>query len=238
MTPALRSALACLLALGASLPCAQAISGGSALAALREVSAQPYAATGRIVEMKGRRAAPVPVEWEIILADPSARGGVRVVTVANARITSENTPLHGFTGVPNLPAIDTAKVSIDARTLFQAVQAEAETGRIGFHWLDYTLQTDPATGSPVWSVDLYDHLSQPVASLEVSASTGSLLHPVEFAPGVKPVSEGSRFGGAVGQASENVGGALREAGQSLLRGIGDMQEYLFGERSIGHRSEN
>lgn len=206
------------------------------MAALREVSAQPYAATGRIVEVKGRRAAPVPMEWEIILADSSARGGVRVVTVANARITSENTPLHGFAGVPNLPAIETAKVSVDARALFQAVQAETEAERIGFHWLDYTLRTDPATGVPVWTVDLYDHLSQPVASLEISATNGSLMHPVEFAPGVKPVSEGSRFGGAVGQASENVGGTLRGAGQSLLRGIGDIQEYLFGERSIGHRS--
>jgi len=208
------------------------------LAAFREVSAQPYAATGRIVEVKGRRAAPVPVEWEIVLADPSARGGVRVVTVANGRITSENTPLTGFAGVPNLPAIDAAKVSIDARTLFQLVQAETESERVGFHWLDYTLRTDPSTGIPVWSVDLYDHLSQPVASLEISASKGSLLHPVELAPGVRPVSERSRFGGAVGQASENVGGALREMGQSLLRGIGDIQEYLFGERSIGHRSDD
>jgi hypothetical protein len=236
MTPVPRFALGVLLALVGPMPCVVAFSGGSVLAALREVSAQPYAATGRIVEVKGRRAAPVPVEWEIVLADPSARGGVRVVTVANARITSENTPLHGFAGVPNHPAIDLAKVLLDARPLFQVVQAETESERVGFHWLDYTLRTDPSTGAPVWSVDLYDHLSQPVASLEISASTGSLLHPVEFAPGYKPVSEGSRFGGAVGRTSENVGGALREAGQSFLRGIGDVQEYLFGERSIGHRS--
>ena len=54
---------------------------GSAILALRAVADQPYAADARIVELKGERADPMPAEWQILLADPSARGGVREVLV-------------------------------------------------------------------------------------------------------------------------------------------------------------
>jgi hypothetical protein len=112
---------------------------GSAILALRTIAEQPYAANATIVELKGERAEPIPAEWQILLADPSARGGVRLVSVANGVITSESTPLKGYSNVAEMPGIRTAEISVDVPSLFQLVQKQAEEAQVGFHWLDYTL---------------------------------------------------------------------------------------------------
>jgi hypothetical protein len=60
---------------------------GSALTAMQTISVHPVAQSAAFVELRGERGDPVPAEWIVLLADPSARGGVRELTVANGQIT-------------------------------------------------------------------------------------------------------------------------------------------------------
>ena len=147
-----------------------AATAGSAILALRTVANQPYAADARIVELRGERADPMPAEWRILLADPSARGGVREVSVANGAITSERTPLKGFQNVAEMAAIQTSQVSLDSSDLLQSVREQANEARVAFHWLDYTLRTDASTRKPVWTIRLYDDLGALVGTMGVRGS--------------------------------------------------------------------
>ncbi len=207
---------------------------GSAILALRAVADQPYAANARIVELKGERADPMPAEWQILLADPSARGGVREVSVANGAITSERTPLKGFENVSEMPAIQTSEVSVDSSSLFQSVQQHANDARVAFHWLDYTLRTDAAAHEPVWTVRLYDELGSIVGTMGIAAQGGAIVQAIQMPDG-SPVkkTEGKKVGGLFGKISDFTESTARKVGDTTLRTVGTVQEFLVGERTIG-----
>ncbi|MFM8981514.1 MAG: hypothetical protein ACKOLA_01170, partial [Spartobacteria bacterium] len=76
----IRSALA-ILVLTASA--ALAGNAGSAISAMQTVADQPVAQSAAFIELRGERGDPMPAEWAVLLADPSARGGVREMTLAN-----------------------------------------------------------------------------------------------------------------------------------------------------------
>lgn len=168
---------------------------GSVLLAFQTIQSQPYAKDARLVEIKGEKGDPFPNEWSMLLADPTARGGVREIGISNGLITAERTPLSGFTEVANSPVIDSSKLLVDAPALFQAVQAEAVAARVGFHWLDYTLQVPANSLSPVWTVKLYDSLGGLVGTMGISADTGVLAVPMQLAEGVTSETENKKVGG-------------------------------------------
>lgn len=204
--------------------------GGSALHALQTVSAQDFAKNATIVEIKGVRGEPMPAEWTVLMADPGARGGVREVVVSSGRILSERAPMHGFTEVATLPSIDMQRVSIDAGNVFQNVNEQASAGKMGFHWIDYTLRTDPQSMQPVWTVRVFDKLGSEIGRTRISADGGMILEPlVDQAASTSK----KRPGGLVGRVIDFSESAGRKVGDTTLRTVGNVQEFLVGERTVG-----
>jgi len=206
---------------------------GSVVLAFQTIQSQPYAKDARLVEIKGEKGDPFPNEWAMLLADPTARGGVREVGISNGLITAERTPLRGFTDVANSPVIDSSRLLVDAPALFQAVQAESVAARVSFHWLDYTLQVPLNSLSPVWTVKLYDSLGGLVGTMGIFADTGVLAFPMQLPEGIKSESESKKVGGLVGKVSDLATDTAEKTQDTTLRFIGDVQEFLIGERTIG-----
>jgi hypothetical protein len=210
---------------------------GSAILALRTIAEQPYAANATIVELKGERAEPMPAEWQILLADPSARGGVRLVSVANGVITSESTPLKGYSNVADMPGIRTGEISVDVPSLFQLVQKQAEEAQVGFHWLDYTLRADPASRAPVWTIWLHDQLGSLVATMGIAAQGGGIVQGIQLPDGSSPrKSDTKKLGGLLGEIGNFTESTARKIGDTTLHAIGTVQEFLVGERTIGTKA--
>lgn len=211
---------------------------GSAILALRTIADQSYAANATIVELRGERADPMPAEWRILLADPSARGGVREVSVVNGAITSERTPLKGFQNVSDMPAIQTSEVVMDANGVFESVQSHANEARVAFHWVDYTLRTDAATSKPVWTIRLYDDLGAIVGTMGIAAQGGAIVQAIQLPDG-SPVkkSQGKKVGGLIGKIADFTESTARKVGDTTLRTVGTVQEFLVGERTVGPKDE-
>jgi hypothetical protein len=214
-------------------PAAMAESAGSALLALRNIAAEPFLKDAVAVRVQGGNAAPMPAEWSILLADPSARGGVREITVVNGRITSERTPLQGFGSVATMPPLDPEKITVDADTIFHNVHNQAVANRVGFDLLDYTLETDPALAAPVWSVKLVRQDGTLAGTITLSAFGGGVVRPLVAAPGAEPTPSKKKVGGLVGKISDSAGNIGKRVGDTTLRVIGNVQEFLVGERTVG-----
>jgi hypothetical protein len=167
---------------------------GSAILALQTVAGQSYAANANIVELQGKRADPMPSEWLILLADSSARGGVREVSVANGAITAERTPLRGFQDVSGMPALRPSEVSVDNTSLFESVHRQAEDAHLAFHWLDYSLKTDAAIGQPVWTVRLFDEMGTAVGTMTVDAKGGAIVQSLQMPDGLPLKTTGRKNG--------------------------------------------
>jgi len=159
------------------LTAAVALAGnaGSAISAMQTVADQPVAQSAAFIELRGERGDPMPAEWAVLLADPSARGGVREMTVANGQITSERTPLAGYSDISSRPALDRTKVSVDASSAFDIAHREAVQSQLGFHWIDYTLATNPQTFQPEWTVRLYDSSGSLAGTTRIAALGGEVI---------------------------------------------------------------
>jgi len=227
----------CLLAATATAvasPAAPAFSG------IQAVQAQPYGKSARMVEIRGERGEPQPKEWIFLLSDPKARGGVREVTVADGKITSERTPLRGMAVMTGLAPLNTKTLAVDSDKVFRTVQAESAKSEIGFHWLDYTLLTDPQSNAPVWNVKLYDYMGASVGTIRISAVSGAVVSPLQATPtaGEEPAPSESALGGILGNVSKAAGRAVKSTTDSTLRFIGTVQEELVGERTIGPKEQD
>ena len=210
---------------------------GSVIQSMQTIADQPYAHNASFVEVKGERGCPNPEEWMILLSDPTARGGVREVTVANGRITSERTPLRGFTDVANVPALSRSKVVADVGSVFQAVDQEAIAKKVGFDWIDYSLKSDTASDTPLWNVKLYDSMGSLVATATVSATNGLLTGPLELVGDAAQENNTKRPGGLVGKIIDFSETTFRKTQDSTLRTIGNVQEFMVGERTVGPKKD-
>jgi hypothetical protein len=227
----------CIFILGASFSFAG--NAGSAIAALQLAASQPVAANAAFIELRGQRGDPMPPDWTILLADPSARGGVREIAVASGKIVSERTPLAGYSGIASRPALDRSKVSVDSNSVFDIAHSEAVSSRVGFHWLDYTLATNPATFQPEWTVRLYDASGSLAGSLRIAAQGGTVIEPLVPAEGSQAQDSSSkRPGGLVGTVVDFTESTAKKVQNSTLRTIGNVQEFLVGERTIGPDDDN
>jgi len=225
------------LATAISMGPAFAAPAGPAFSGIEAVKTQPYGKSAQVVEIHGERGEPQPREWTLLLNDPKARGGVREVTMAGGKITAERAPLRGTIDVAGLAPLETKLLTCDSDRVFSTVQSEAIKNGIGFHWIDYTLRTDPQSNAPVWTVKLYDHMGASVGSIRISASGGSIVSPLQTDPDLRARADStakeSRKGGLANDVGTAANRAARSTKDSTLRFVGSLQEAITGERTIG-----
>jgi len=214
---------------------------GPAFSGIEAVKTQPYGKSAQVVEIRGERGEPQPREWTLLLSDPKARGGVREVTVAGGRITAERAPLRGTADMTGLAPLDTKALAFDSDRVFTTVQSEAKQCGAGFHWIDYTLRTDPQSNAPVWNVKLYDHMGASVGSIRISATGGAVVSPLQTDPDLRARAEStskeSRMGGLASDVGTAANRAAKSTKDSTLRFIGSLEEAITGERTIGPKEE-
>ena len=220
--------------------CAAALSAapaGPAFAGLSAIKSQSYAGTSQVVEIRGERGEPQPAEWIVILHDPSARGGVRELTIVNGQITAERTPLRGPTEIAALVPMDSSMFKLDSDAVFRTVQSESVRNQIGFDWIDYKLRTDPETKAPAWSVCLFDKEGSALAPMRISAGDGALLCPLQVNASARARKDASEdiipVGGLVGTVGNAAVKAANKTKNSALHLAGTLQEVFVGERTIG-----
>lgn len=148
----------------------------SALQALKDAS-RPELVAG-LAEVKGKEGIPQPSEWVIICNDPSAHGGIRELTIANAHIISERTPMGEYAGEGDLPHLTVLPTMIDSGAIFKIVNQEARTAKIGFDSIDYALRVDAVSKKPLWIIQLHKASGALAGTMEISAETGAVLRPL------------------------------------------------------------
>lgn len=200
-----------------------------------------------LIELKGERGGDQPQAWTLLFNDPSARGGIREVVVSNGEITSERTPLGGFSGTGSLPTIQLNRLNLDSNKAFQIANQAAITANVGFHWVNYTMRADVDNTMPIWVVELVDYMGAPVGTIYISAETGTVTRRLQLESGreaATQASSGSATGGAIGEVEnftkrtatgvKNVTvGTANTVKDGTLRVVGNVQEWLTGSRTIG-----
>ena len=125
-----------------------------------------------VVEVRGRDGAPQPVVWKIVIDDPRARGGVRELEVQRGKIVSERTPTsHGMNSPMNFN-----QLNLDSEGAFTIANQEAQKTSVPFDHIDYLLKAGTGGGAPVWQLELFDGKNGRVASMDVAADSGTVLH--------------------------------------------------------------
>lgn len=151
----------------------------TAYKALRAVGVkQGEKSLDHIVSISGRSGHPQPINWTVLVEDPSARGGLREFDVVANRINAERTPVKRPGGKP----IDLSNLNTDSDGAFSVAEAEARRHHVGFDALDYTLASDPVSGKPVWSVSLLDDQQRLVGAVKISADNGNVIAGRDWVP--------------------------------------------------------
>jgi hypothetical protein len=158
-----------------------AVAQDTAYKALRAIGAQRgEKALGQILSISGKSGRPEPTEWIVKLDDPAARGGVRELNITNGQITADRAPVKG--GSPGNLAIELTNLNLDSNGAFRVAEEEARRNQVGFDSVNYSLSSDPASGKPVWSLDLFDYDRQPVGQVRVNADTAKLVSDGNWTP--------------------------------------------------------
>ncbi|MGH8047256.1 MAG: hypothetical protein ACREKL_08415, partial [Chthoniobacterales bacterium] len=146
----------------------------------------------QLVEVRGETGEPQPQSWTILMADPTARGGIREFVVTDGEIASERTPVRGYTvGTGAFPVINFGRLNVDSNEVFKVANKQSVEAKVGFHSVDYTLRTNDADGSPMWVLHLFDYMGAPVGTLSVSAENGATIAALRIDPDArqKPVAQ-------------------------------------------------
>ncbi len=145
----------------------------SAYSVLRVLGKQSGAdSLNRVVEVRGRNGSPVPQVWKVVFAEPRARGGSREVEVQRGAIISERTPTASNLGA----AMNFNQLNLDSEGVFTIANQQAEKAGVAFDHVDYLLKSGSTGGAPVWELQLFNGRQGKVASLQIAADTGSILH--------------------------------------------------------------
>ncbi|MBV9127350.1 MAG: hypothetical protein JO117_04615 [Verrucomicrobia bacterium] len=133
---------------------------------------------GRVVEVSGREGVPQPFVWRVTLLPDRAGGdGLREIEVAGGRIVARRNisrisrPALGTVNAP----MNLRDLNLDSSGAFTAADTQARKIRLSFDALNYTLRADPATGKPVWNVQLLGAEHDDLGTLLISATDGSVL---------------------------------------------------------------
>ena len=125
----------------------------------------------RVVEVRGMNGSPSPRIWKITVEDGASRSGVREFDVEGTKLVSERAPAGGVTGT----ALNVNRLNLDSDGVNTIAAREAKKAGYRFDHLDYFLRAGSKGGTPVWEVRLVDGQSGDVATLNLSADTGTIL---------------------------------------------------------------
>ncbi len=125
----------------------------------------------RVLEVRGLNGTPSPRSWKITVEDTAARSGVREFDVEGTKLVSERAPANGTAG----SALNVNRLNLDSDGVNTIAVREAK--KAGYHYdhTDYILRAGSKGGTPVWEVRLVDGQSGDVATLHLSADTGTVL---------------------------------------------------------------
>lgn len=202
---------------------------GPAFATFPAIASQPWAAKAQLVEIRGERGSPQPAEWIATFKDPTARGGLREVTVVNGKITGERTPVNGDPSFAPLLPVRQQSLTTDSDSVFRIVHREAQKGEVGFDWVEYRLRAVPPAAVPVWDVTLFDHLGARAGSIRISAQGGNIVQGFQGNPNLNSHPEltaGRKEDGFLSGISRSVGKAARETGDETRRFVDTLKEEL------------
>lgn len=150
--------------------------GATAYEAMRTAAAERGdAILDRLIELRGLEGVPDPSVWTLVLDDPLARGGVRVIDVKGGQVVGERTPIAGFASLGEGAVIPLAQLNLDSSGAFGVAERAANEQRVGFDRIDYSLRLDRSGGKPVWFLKLTDVTNAQVGTLSIAADTGALL---------------------------------------------------------------
>ena len=136
-------------------------------------------ALNQVIEISGQSGRPQPVDWQITLVDPTARGGVRELDIVSGLISSERTPVRQSQA--RLVPIDLKKLNLDSDGAFRAADQEASRNQVGFDSVNYQLVTD-ATDQPMWVLEIFDYEQRPVGTMRIAAANGALVSSGNWVP--------------------------------------------------------
>jgi hypothetical protein len=153
----------------------------TAYKALRTIGTQRgEKALNQVIAISGQSGRPQPVDWRIILDDPTARGGVRELDIVSGQISSERTPARPSQA--RVRPIDLTKLNLDSDGAFQAAEREASRNQVGFDSVNYQLAADSVTGRPVWTLEIFDYEQRAVGTVRIGASNGTLVSSGNWVP--------------------------------------------------------
>jgi len=188
----------------------------------------------RVVEVKGFGGIPQPETWVIVVDDPLARGGVREVEITGGKITSERTPVKGYSGISTDSIMNFAKLNLDSKGAFTLAEQEAKIARVSFDAIDYVLQRDANRSVPVWTLQLLDPDLRRVGTLTIAADNGAVLSR-SFEPesaaaqGRRDVEKGAEV---VEEEADHIG---RKIDRTMRRVGGSLEEFFTGKRTIDRK---
>jgi hypothetical protein len=207
--------------------------------------------TSRIVSMQAEEGRPEPLYWEIVLLEPSASTGRRVLRAGGGQVFYDKVPLglpgnRGLTPVLNIP-----KMKLDSGRAFKVAEKLAARNRIAFNHANYELLATAPDAPPVWIVSLVDDVGDTVGKVDINSSTGNVLRDVWNPAKILPPDGAPRRSDAAnqpgpptkgrpgGQGSgsgrpgqgpppqqQGEGGTLEGVGRSLDRGIGRLKRIF------------
>ena len=125
----------------------------------------------RVVSVRGSNGDPQPKSWTVLVADRTAAGGLREITVSGGQIISQRTPVGE--GITAGATINTARLNLDSSGAFSVANYTADKSHVTFARVNYTLRTD-RRGNPVWVVTLEDERRQPVGTIHIGANKGNV----------------------------------------------------------------
>ena len=81
-------------------------------------------------------------------------------------------------------AMNFGQLNLDSDGVFTIVNEQAQKAGVSFDHVDYTLQSGPAGGVPVWRVELFEGSHGRVALLEIAADAGNEMAAIQYASGM------------------------------------------------------
>lgn len=224
------------LVLAITLIGSAAFANTTAYEALRVVNSRNSTYAGSTVEVSGVGGLPQPSAWRVVVNDPLARGGIREFEVSGGAILSERTPAGSRARSVQGAPLAVANLNLDSSGAFAVANKFAIQSQIGFDSVNYTLRNDPVIRTPVWLLQLLDVNGVELATLRINAATGSIASSqrsgsTSTATPLDPYQT-SGDGGFIGRTSETARKVQESTGRGVRRGLGTVQEWLTGRRTI------
>jgi hypothetical protein len=127
----------------------------------------------RVVSVTGVDGNPQPSSWRILIDDPNARGGIRVVEVTDGRITSNRVSSRSVAGTSQGATINPARLNLDSSGAYEVASRTADSSHVPFAFVNYTLRTNER-GDATWVVTLQNQNHRPVGTIYIGANKGTV----------------------------------------------------------------